>query len=107
MAATGSNSSSGSKSRGVRRTNGEVADWQSVNGETLKRAITAASNVGGAIRCGYSRDGGAYAIGIYGDGDPYTEFVRPSEDLNQFLLDITSLFEDIDLPDKHVEKRSK
>lgn len=104
MAAKGNSGDASSKSRGVRRSNGAIADWQSVDGETLKRAIAAAGNVGGAIRCGYSRDGGAYAIGIYGDGDPYTEFVRPAEDLNQFLVDITELFEELADPQKRPGK---
>jgi len=83
------------KSRGVRRGNGETADWQQVPADVLVRAIAAAANTGGALRFGYSRDGGAYAIGIYGDGDPYTDFVKPSENLGEYLEDVISLFEDI------------
>jgi len=82
-------------SRGVKRTQTGQADWGSVDGATLIRAIEAAASVGGALRCGYSRDGGAYAIGIYGDGEPYTEFVRPSEDIEQFLQNVCELFESI------------
>lgn len=84
-----------SGSRGVRRDQGGTADWSSATGDDLRRAISAAALVGGAIRFGYSRDGGAYAIGIYGDGEPYTEFVKPSEDINQFLRDVQALFESI------------
>lgn len=48
--------------------------------------------MGGALRFGYSRDGGAYAVGIYGDGEPYTEFVRPGEDMDSFLEEVCELF---------------
>ena len=82
-------------SRGVRRAGSSAADWGAADGDTLIRAVEAAAIVGGALRFGYSRDGGAYAIGIYGDGEPYTEFIRPAEDINAFLLDITQLFIDI------------
>lgn len=80
-------------SRGIRRRDNGVADWASADATTIRTAIEKASIVGGAIRFGYSRDGGAYAIGIYGDGDPYTEFVRPSEDIDKILLDIIELYE--------------
>jgi len=79
-------------SRGVRRQSGQEADWASVSGTVIISAIAAAAITGGALRFGYSRDGGAYAIGIYGDGEPYTEFVRPSEDVEQFLKDVEQLF---------------
>lgn len=82
-------------SRGIRRDGGGTADWESVDREILVKAVASAAKVGGALRFGYSRDGGAYAIGIYGDGEPYTEFVRPSEDIDIILKDIMSMFEDI------------
>lgn len=83
------------KSRGIRKQSGHVADWKSVDADRIRDAICAASNTGGALRFGYSRDGGAYAIGIYGDGDPYTEFCKPSEDIESFLADVCSLYEAI------------
>lgn len=66
-------------------TGGNVADWAGVDGDLLKRAAAAVSRDGGAIRIGYTRDGGAYAVGIYGDGDPFTEYVPPSDDINEYL----------------------
>jgi hypothetical protein len=82
-------------SRGLRRKPGGIADWTSADPEALRNAITAAAFVGGAVRFGYSRDGGAYAIGIYGDGEPYTEFVKPIEDIDITLVWIKELFEAI------------
>jgi len=83
------------KSRGLKSRSNGVADWETVNGDILKRCIATCARTGGALRFGYSRDGGAYAIGIYGDGEPYTEFIRPSEDVDITLKDIEDLFEAI------------
>lgn len=99
---------SSAQSRGVRRGPTPKADFATVDAETIRSAIEAAAVVGGALRFGYSRDGGAYAIGIYGDGDvPYTEWVRPSEDIEGFLKDIETLFYDIAGEIKSVSPRSK
>lgn len=73
------------KRRSNKSVNGGVADWGSVNGEILGKAVAAIAQLGGALRLGYTRDGGAYAIGIYGDGEPFTEYVPPSEDIESYL----------------------
>lgn len=62
-----------------------IADWATADGVLLAKAVASVARDGGALRLGYTRDGGAYAIGIYGDGDPFTEYVPPSDDLNEFL----------------------
>lgn len=82
-------------SRGIRRSQGGTADWAGADPDALRSAICAAAIVGGALRFGYSRDGGAYAIGIYGDGEPYTEFVKPIEDIDITLVYIRELFESL------------
>lgn len=61
------------------------ADWETVDHELLAKAIAAVAGMGGAIRLGYTRDGGAYAVGIYGDGEPFTEYVPPSDDMDEYL----------------------
>lgn len=70
-----------------RRTRGNQikADWASVDAGLLQQAITSVTEGGGAIRFGKTRDGGAYAIGILGDGEPYTEYLRPSDDIAAYL----------------------
>jgi hypothetical protein len=62
-----------------------TADWAGCDPTTLMGAVAAVSRDNGAIRLGYTRDGGAYAIGIYGDGEPFTEYVRPGEDIDEYL----------------------
>ena len=83
------------KSRGLGRGRGKAADWASANSELLLRAVEIASVNGGAIRFGYTRDLGAYSVGIYGDGDPYTVTVSPANDIDITLQDIIDLFESI------------
>ena len=76
-----SNASRRRKARG----NSVRADWNSVDAGLLQQAIATVAEGGGAIRFGYTRDGGAYAIGILGDGDPYTEYLRPSDDVAAYF----------------------
>jgi len=72
------------------------ADWGSASPNTVIRAICSAAKVGGALRFGYSRDGGAFAIGVYGDGEPYTDFVGSTEDIDITLEYYVDLFTDGD-----------
>jgi len=67
------------------RGNQTKADWTSVPADLLQQAIATVASAGGAIRFGYTRDGGGYAIGILGDGDPYTEYLRPSDDVVEYF----------------------
>lgn len=95
MAKRDSNLNPVGTSRGIRRGNSGTADWTVADAATLHRAVSSATNAGGALRFGYTRDGGAYNIGIYGDGEPYTEYIRPGEDIDQVLESIIELFEAI------------
>lgn len=102
MARSRSGGRTEAESRRFRRGNRQAANYADVDAELLKAAIVAAAETGGALRFGYSSDGGAYAVGIYGDGTPYTEFCRPSEGLDGFLREVEELFNDI-----AAEQRSK
>jgi hypothetical protein len=69
------------------------ADWMSADPELLQRVVAKITVLGGAIRFGYTRDGGAYAVGIY-IGEKYdTEYVRPQEDLNEYLRGLLEYLE--------------
>ena len=64
----------------------ESADWAGVEPEAIRDAITALGSIGGALRFGYSRDGGAYAVGVYGlENQPYTDYLRPGDDIPAYL----------------------
>ena len=69
-----------------------VADWAEVNASAMRDLAAALSMRGGAVRYGYTRDGGAYAIGIYMGGEHETLYVRPGEDIDSYLA---SLVEDL------------
>lgn len=63
----------------------DSADYASADGGLVTAAINAVASRGGAVRFGFTRDGGAYAIGVYMDGDSFTDYVKPSEDIDEYL----------------------
>jgi hypothetical protein len=64
----------------------EPADWAGIDNEAIRAAIAAVGSIGGALRFGYSRDGGAYAVGVYGlENQPYTDYLRPGDDVQAYL----------------------
>lgn len=67
------------------RGNSNAAEWGDADANKISAAISAIAKHGFAIRFGYTRDGAAFAIGVVGDGEPYTEYVRPSEDIDLYL----------------------
>lgn len=70
-----------------------IADWANASALALQGAICAVAFRGGALRLGYTRDGGAFAIGIYLGNDSSTEYVRPDEDIDIYLA---GLIEDME-----------
>jgi len=73
-------------------TNG--ANWATVDAGVVLATICKVTAAGGALRFGYTLDGGAYALGVYGDGAaPYTEYVRPSEDIERVLSELGAVFD--------------
>lgn len=65
-----------------------VADWSSVADKSIIRIISALTNAGGAVRFGYSRDGGAYSLGIYLGDDSETLYFKPYEDVGAKLEEL-------------------
>lgn len=64
------------------------ASWEHVDIAPAYAALIVASEGGGALRLGVTRDMGAFAIGCY-DGDDYaTEYIRPNEDWAAAWYDI-------------------
>jgi len=74
---------------------GEV-DWASFNWWAVIAATEALLEHGGALRLGKTRDGGAWAIGVYLGDDYATEYVRPSEDFRDAVREIVAAW----LPDE-------
>lgn len=75
--------------RRVERSPEDIPDWTVIDPKIIAGAIGAVALRGGAIRFGYSSDGGCFTIGIYGDGDPYTEFTRTAGECVELLEGIT------------------
>lgn len=82
------------KNRRRNRGHVDAASWSDAHSELVVRAISAVAATGGALRFGYTQDRGAFAIGVLGDGEPYTDFVRPSEDINLYLAGLAEDFEE-------------
>lgn len=76
-----------------RRKTSSEADWGGIDETAIRRIISAITKLGGAVRFGYSRDGGAYSIGIYGDGKPFTEFHPEDEGVVEWLEGIAYDYE--------------
>jgi hypothetical protein len=103
MADTKGTKNVGTSNRRFTRGSGLPADWGHVDAELIRAVIVAAGMAGGAVRFGYTSDGGAYALGIYGDGEkPYTEYVSPNDDIEGVLRSLETVFLDIE-----AESRSK
>lgn len=68
-------------------------DWGTTDAERLQRLIGLITGRGGAVRFGYSRDGGAGSIGVYYGDSRDTLYIRPSDDLEDTLALIERTFE--------------
>lgn len=79
------------RTRNRNRGKSDAADWASASPVDIQNAINAVTSNGYAVRFGYTRDGGAFAVGVLGDGEPYTDFIRPTEDIDLYLR---GLYED-------------
>lgn len=69
-----------------------AADWTAVDGRWLSTAAAAIGLLGGAIRFGYTRDGGAYAIGLYVGDEHHTQYLKPDENVEEFLKSVIEQF---------------
>lgn len=80
--------------RRVKRPGGATApvDWSKVDPILVTDTIATVAATGGALRFGYTRDGGAYSVGVYGDGTPYTLYCSPHEDVRELLGSISDGF---------------
>ncbi len=74
------------------RHSGDFADYANVDAGALHKAITNVTGADCAIQFGYTKDGSTFVIRIVGDGEPYNEFVRPSEDMGEYLAALADDF---------------
>lgn len=76
-----------------RRVKSTRVTYTALDPNAIRDLIEAASEANGAVRFGTSRDGGAYAVGVYGDGEYYTEYFRDATELAEFLAELTDVFQ--------------
>lgn len=85
-----------SRRYGVQLSSGGSIHWSQVNAANLLELVDLATAVGGAIRLGTSRDGGALAMGVYGDGtEPYTLYSASVEGMEEHIAGVGNVFEAI------------
>lgn len=96
------------KLRRVRGNDGkkEACDWSNCDAELLQKTISAAGAKRGALRFGYTRDGGAFAVGVYVGSDYFTDYIRPGEDIDDYLKDLLISFEEY-LPMTEMESKAQ
>ena len=71
-----------------------TADWANANPEALLRLVCLVAVEGGAVRYGYTRDGGAYSIGIYMGPDSKTYYCNEMDGINDKLRELADYFEE-------------
>lgn len=71
--------------RRASRHKGDYADYANVSPDALHHAIESVTSADCAIQFGYTKDGSTFVVRIVGDGEPYNEFVRPSENMDEYL----------------------
>lgn len=62
--------------------------WSTADLTPVIAALIVATEGAGALRLGLTRDGGAFAIGVYAGDDYATEYIRPNEDWNTAWYEI-------------------
>lgn len=92
-----SGASSEFKGRGGKRRHvwksGGSADYAALDGTRIMGCLATIAAAGGAVRFGYTSDGGAYALGVYGDGEkPYTEYLKPGDPVEDYLESLAASF---------------
>lgn len=75
------------KMRREKRGNSASADWAEADPSLVLELITVVSGIGGVTSFGYTKDGGAYYINYYVDGDSDKVYIRPTEDIDAFIRD--------------------
>lgn len=76
------------ESRGRRKSASQAIAWSEFAWLDFAALTVALANKGGAVRLGTTRDGGAWALGIYLDNDYATEYIKPTEDCREAIAEI-------------------
>jgi hypothetical protein len=69
-----------------------VADWNNADCQLVLALVCIVSSNGGAVRYGYTRDGGAYSIGMYLEDDSKTYYCNEKDGINETLSELIEYF---------------
>jgi hypothetical protein len=79
------------KNRGV----ASVCDWANADPQRVVALITAVTAQNGLCSFGYTRDASAYTLTVILDGERYTDYCRPTEDVDGFLDSLREDYTDL------------
>ncbi len=77
----------------AQRRGGEVADWEGADSKLIHQLVCAVATQNGAVRFGYTRDGGAYSIGLYLGDDSKTYYCNEKDGINEQLAELIEHFQ--------------
>lgn len=91
MAAKRSYADKNGKTKSKRRREKDTldVDWGGIPAAAFKDAVQCVTSAGGAIRFGYTKDNSTYTLGLYDDGDIWTEYCPSPEGVEQWLKELT------------------
>lgn len=83
-----------------RRSRGQasVADWGAADPGRIVSLISTVTAQNGLCSFGYTRDLGAYTLTVILDGERYTDYCRPTEDIDSFLDNLREDYTDMGGP---------
>lgn len=67
------------------RGHSKQADWGEADAKLLLRLVAAIAKIGGAVQFGYTQSGDSYVIRVLGDGEPFNEYLRSTEDIDLWI----------------------
>jgi len=80
--------------RREQRHTGSVLDLNSIDSDTLKRAVLSLLKREVGLTLGVTRDGGALSVTLLDNGETVREYVRATEDINIYLTGLAEDFGD-------------
>lgn len=78
--------------RREKRHTGSVLDLNSIDANTLKRALVVVLQREVGVTFGVTRDGGALSVTLLDNGETIREYVRATEDINLYLTGLADDF---------------
>lgn len=81
----------------IGRGTGQQATFAGTEAGLLLAVVHWMSEGGAAVRLGKTSDGGALAIGLYDGSEKRTEYLRPADNVNEFLLELLAAYAPVDV----------